>query len=120
MIYEGKKIFKNPFIYAILVETCCKNLMTCIFLKTYQIRVFFHKNHVYVTKLNVVWRNEKNCPKKMKGMYLCERLNLYQLTCKPQFLQMLVTLRCKMKIMFSLPIKKNTIKIHCWFDSKVF
>jgi hypothetical protein len=120
MIYEGKKNLRILLYLQFLLEHVVKNLMTCIFLKTYQIRGFFHKNHVYVTKLNFVWRNEKNCPKKMKGMYLCERLNLYQLTCKPQFLQMSITLRCKMKITFSLPIEKNTIKIHCWFDSKVF
>jgi hypothetical protein len=60
--------------------------MTCIFLKTYQIRVFvLHKNHVYVTKLNFIQRNEKNCPQKMKGMYLCERLNLYQLSMQTTF-----------------------------------
>jgi len=34
---------------------------------------------MYVTKLNFIWRNAKNCPQKMKSMYLCERLNLYQL-----------------------------------------
>jgi hypothetical protein len=40
---------------------------------------------MYVTKLNFIWRNAKNCPKKMKNMYLCERLNLYQLIMQTAF-----------------------------------
>jgi hypothetical protein len=51
------KEFKNPFIFGFLVGTCCKNLMTWIFLKTYQIRVIFSqktyvcdKNQFYTKK----------------------------------------------------------------------
>jgi hypothetical protein len=34
---------------------------------------------MYVTKLNFIQKNANNFPKKMKSMYLRERLNLYQL-----------------------------------------
>jgi hypothetical protein len=73
------KEFKNSFIFGLLVGTCFKILITLIFLKTYRIKVFFHKKPMYVTKINFIRRNADDCPKKMKCMYLCERLNLYQL-----------------------------------------
>jgi len=79
------KEFLNPFIFGLLVRTCYKNLMIRFFLKTYQIKVFFHKNPMYVTKLNLIWKNAKNCPQKMKNMYLRERLNLYQLIMQTTF-----------------------------------
>jgi hypothetical protein len=79
------KEFLNPFIFVLLVGTCCKSLMTWFFFKTYQIMVFFQKITIYVTKLNFIGRNAKNCPKKLKSMYLCERLNLYQLIMQTTF-----------------------------------
>ncbi len=107
-----KKKF-NHFIFAILVGTCCKNLMTCIFLKTYQIRVIFHKNQVYVTKLKFIWRNEKNRPKKRKGMFLCERLNLYQLDMQTTFFTNVSHLKMQNENYVFVSKQKNTIKIHC-------
>jgi hypothetical protein len=78
------KEFKNPFIFGLLVGTCCKNLMTWIFLKTYQITVIFSQNtyvcdknkfytkkcrqlpqenekHVFVWKVKFVSTHDANC-----------------------------------------------------------
>jgi hypothetical protein len=87
--------------------------MTCIFLKTYQIRVIFHKNQVYVTKLKFIWRNEKNRPKKRKGMFLCERLNLYQLDMQTTFFTNVSHLKMQNENYVFVSKQKNTIKIHC-------
>jgi hypothetical protein len=60
--------------------------MTWIFLKTYQIKVIFSQ------KILCMWQNkilcgkmQKSAPQKMKKMYLCERLNLYELIMQTAF-----------------------------------
>ncbi len=104
------KEFKNPFIFGFLVGTCCKNLMTWIFLKTYQIRVFFHKKPMFVTKINFIQRNADNCPKKMKNMYLRERLNLYQLMMQIAFVTNVNHIKMKNEKYFFTSNKKTPSK----------
>jgi hypothetical protein len=59
------KKFKNPFIFRLFVGTCCKNLMTLMFLKTYQIRVFFsQKSYVCDKNFKNYAQMKKIAPKK--------------------------------------------------------
>jgi len=75
---------------------------------------------MYVTKLNFIWRNAKHCPKKMKNVYLCERLNLYQLIMQTAFVTNVSHIELQNENYIFTSNKKNTIKIHCWLHSKVF
>jgi hypothetical protein len=75
---------------------------------------------MYVTKYIYIWKNAKNCPQKMKSMYLCERLNLYQLIMQTTFVTNVSHIKLQNENYIFTSNKKNTIKIHCWLHSKVF
>jgi hypothetical protein len=114
------KKFKNPFIFGLLVGTCCRNLMTCIFLKTYQIKVIFSQNSCVCDKIKFYREKWKKLPQKMKSTYLCERLNLYQLSMQMTFVTNVSHIKMQNENYVFTSNKKNTIKIHYWFRSKVF
>ncbi len=63
---------------------------------------------------------KKNGPKKMKGVYLYERLNLYQLSMQTMFVTNVGHIKMHNENYVFTSNKKKTIKIHCWFNSKVF
>jgi hypothetical protein len=56
----------------------------------------------------------------MKSMYLCERLNLYQLIMQTTFVTNVSHIKLQNENYIFTSNKKNTIKIHCWLHSKVF
>jgi len=75
---------------------------------------------MYVKKLYFIWRNEKNCPKKMKNMDLCERLFFYQLIMQTTFFTNVSHIKMQNENYGFTSNKKTPGKIRCWFHSKVF
>jgi len=79
------------------------------------------------TKILCMWHNQifklknaKICPQKnMKCSYICVKgWFCVNSSCKTHLLKVLITLKHKMKSNFQFQ-KKSTIKIHCWFHSKM-
>jgi hypothetical protein len=65
---------------------------------------------MFVTKINFIQRNADNCPKKMKNMYLRERLNLYQLMMQIAFVTNVNHIKMKNEKYFFTSNKKTPSK----------